>query len=198
MVALALGLFVTGPRVEALNLTPQYAEATSPNGSLLRRLYFLDGKEKLVAFPDAETTVMPEEGGVLFAFNDLQGATLLMRPSPHPKGAQPFDVSTVQGYRQTAQSLAPSGAERVSEARERPQAVMSGEWDSFGFLSDYALPGTRITQLVAFVNWKDGTQFVVVLSAYTDDFPKAQERVTRLLNTLRLMTDQELAEPEFS
>jgi len=183
--------------VPALDLTPHLHEIPFPDGSSLRRYYFIDGDTKYTIDTEHGTEVSASSGGAVFRYQDLPGASLVMQASPY-KPEIPFNAGSLGIYRQSAESFAPNGAKAEGEFEETLNPISQDGWTSYRFSRAYKLPGSTIRQSVIFLNLLPKQQIVLVTTAFSAEFGGAQSRTERVITSWRSISDQKLNTPEIN
>jgi|GEM_PF-884142 len=191
--ALLAGL--TAAPLAAIDLTPRFSTMTTRDGGVLRRLYFQSGEEgSVVLSPDSETEISGGGGEALFRFGAFEGASLILRKSPH-EPALPFEGETLAAYRTTALSFAPAGAQPAGEMEEIENPLAINDWTGRRFVARYQIPGNRVSQSVTFLNLNAREQLLLVATCYTKDLKEVTARVDALMRTWRKATATELQTP---
>ncbi len=178
-----------------LDLTPRYI---TPNATDGQRIYFEDGENDPVTFRLTPATTITGSGGeATLQFNDLQGATLLLRDSPlQPDVA--FSEETLETYRAIARQFAPAGHLKILKETVKLDVMAHHQWNASILTTTYELPGSEVTQAVTFVNYTPKQQIVMVLSAFSEEFEQAQKQMNRLMNTWSTLSKERLEQPDDS
>lgn len=116
----------------ALDLTPKISQRVR-DGIESSGVFFLDGTSKYSVTLPVETTVSGEKGEARFSFNDLVGATFVMRSSPL-NGSVPFQGSELEAYRKVAFDFVPKGATDARIDKEIPNAMPQNRWTAYRFI----------------------------------------------------------------
>lgn len=178
-----------------LDLTPRYI---TPTGTDAQRLYFENGESDPVTLRLTSTTTITGGGGeATLQFNDLQGASLLLRNSPlQPDVA--FSEETLETYRAVARQFAPEGHLKILKESVALDVTAHHQWNASILTTTYELPGNEITQSVTFVNYTPKQQIVMVLSAFSEEFEQAEKRMDRVMSTWSTLSRDDLEEPDGS
>ncbi|HWL52942.1 MAG TPA: hypothetical protein VNQ90_10935 [Chthoniobacteraceae bacterium] len=196
LLAVALGALPIASSQADLDLTPRYATSDHPAQDDFQRLYFSNGDEEPVIIkPDHHTTVTGGSGETTLQFNNLQGASLLLRNSPLRPDLS-FSEANLETYRATARQFAPQGQLKVVKESEEIDISLKNIWDASVFTTTYALPGSEVTQSVTFINYTPKQQIVLVLSAFSNEFEDAQSRMDQILRTWSSMSPERLRLPD--
>lgn len=179
-----------------LDLTPRYAASDHPGQGDFQRLYFANGDEDPVIIkPDAETTVTGGNGETTLQFNDLQGASLLLRTSPLRPDFL-FNEENAETYRTTARQFAPQGHVKIVKEEEALNISLRNRWNASVFTTTYALPGSEVTQSVTFINYTPQQQIILILSAFGNEFEEAQGRMDQILRSWSTLSSERLRLPD--
>jgi len=193
--ALLAGLAAAPLAAPAIDFTPRFSTMTE-GGGVLRRLYFDSGEPgaPVLLSPDSDTEVSGGSGEAHFRFSVFEGASLVLRRSPH-EPALPFEGEGLATYRTTALSYAPSGMQPVGEMTEIENPLAINGWTGRRFVMRYQIPGSQVSQSVTFLNLNAKEQIVLVATGYEQNFGEITGRVDALMRSWRVGGERDLQTP---
>ena len=193
--SLFIALLLQGASLSfALDLTPKTYEVPTSNGMSRTRFYFVDGDGKYTVNTNVHTKVSGQRGETVFSFERLQGATLLIKISPHQPDLE-FGDQELETYRKTAASFTPAGAVRKGDQEEVSNAFFIEGRSSHGFVSSYTIPGSTIRQSVTFLNLTPKQQIILVTTAFATEFEAAQKQSAQIIDSWHKISDTDLNGP---
>lgn len=178
----------------ALDLTPHFvSRVTAARTEQIP--YFVEGETKYSLLLPAETTASGEPGEVTFCFGKLEGASLVIKPSPF-QPALAFSGPALETYRKALPQFLPPKAEEIAVQSEQPYPLPINGWSGQSFTLAYKLPGRAFLQSVTFLNFSAHQQIVLIVTAPSAQFEQASALSLRMMRSWRsLLPGENLAVP---
>jgi len=173
----------------AIDFTPRTEEINFPDGSSIERRYFVDGNKFYLINLAPNSELTGDSGVARFQFRDLRGATAQMRASPDYYS---FAEDHLDALLRLAESFAPPGTTPDGEWESTSNFLHLPHLPNHGLSRSYKLPGGTVRQSVVFINFTEKQQILLILTAFAEEFPKALERTTGIVGSLREITKAEL------
>ncbi len=173
-------MLATAPACRALDLAPRYVTRVTATESL-RIPYFVDGSAKYTVYLPNAMTFYEDQGGTAFLFDQLEGATLVMKASLLSPSV-PFSKEDVYG-KQALQTFSEPAQDIVRQTGGVSLSLPGAE--NLTLVYDYKLPGRRFVQAVSFVNYSREQQIMLIVTAPADCFEKALSLSTEMLSSWR-------------
>lgn len=177
--AACLGVCV--PCGRAVDFAPHFTDTTI-GGVVQRRLFFVDGNQKISINMDFQTRVEAGAGGAVFHFLRIPNAAFILRSSPM-SADEPFNGVSLLRYREAAHRFLPPGVTSIESLEEIPDAVTLNRWSSFRFAYSYIEQGAPRVCSVTFINIRPSEQIVMVVMAPSKDFDDAAQRSWFIIRT---------------
>ena len=174
-------MLAAGTTGRALDLTPHFVT----DGALQIPCFF-EGKTKSMVRPPEGVTTSGGDGEVTFYFSQLNGATFTMRSSPF-KPSTPFSGAELESYQKALASFLPQGGQDMVLKKAEPSPLNTNGWSGYQFTQDFKLPGRSCTQSVTYLNFSSEQQIVLIVSAPTEDFQKAEALALRIMYSWRVL-----------
>ncbi|WP_131989390.1 hypothetical protein [Chthoniobacter flavus] len=169
----------------AIDLTPHFSDMTV-GGLVQRRMFFVDGNQKVSVNMDFQTRVEAGSGGAVFRFLRVPNAFLILRPSPM-SADEPFVGVSLLRYREAAHRFLPPGVASVESLEEISDPITSHGWHSFRFAYSYIEQGTPRICSVTFINIRPEEQIVMLVAAPSKDFDDAAHRSWFIVRTWQVL-----------
>lgn len=181
------------PCADAIDLTPHFSD-TTVGGVVQRRMFFVDGNQKVGVNMDFQTRVEAGAGGAVFRFQRTPNAVLILRPSPM-SADEPFAGVSLLRYREAAHRLLPPGVASVESLEEVRDPITSNGWQSFRFAYSYIEQGTQRICSVTFINIHPEEQIVMLVASLSKDFDDAAQRSWFIVRTWQVLPAESAAMP---
>jgi len=169
----------------AIDFTPHYLDYYI-NYILKRRLYFLDGSQKIGLKISNDAKVDAFGGGARIQFPAYKDASYLMLNSP-VDAKTPF-AAGIDVYRKQAAAYLPAGIKDLKAESETANPLTMFGWTSQRFRASFSIGGKRAVQEVTFLNLKPGQQIVLIATAYEPDFAEFEHRTYNIIRSWNPLT----------
>jgi len=170
---------------KAVDLTPRFSDTTVA-GVTRRRMFFVDGDQKITVNLDFQTRVEAGAGGAVFRFLRIPDAIFILRHSPMSSD-EPFQGVSMLRYREAAHRLLPPNVTSVESLEEIAEPIDSHGWHSYRFVLSYTERVIPRICSVTFINLTPEEQIVMVVAAPSKDFDDAQQRSWLLMRTWQVI-----------